>query len=104
MHVQMVTFTLNGITEEQYHEACAAETESFAALPGLLSKIWLRSPESDTYGGVYLWRDRDCCQAYLDGNVFSELNADPSLTNVRSRDFDVFQDLTKATQPGLAII
>jgi len=26
MHVQIVTFGLNGITEEQYREACEAET------------------------------------------------------------------------------
>lgn len=104
MHVQVVTFTLNGITEEEYREACAAETPVFAALPGLLSKIWLRSPETNTFGGVYLWRDRGSCEAYINGNIFRELNADPSLQNVRTEDFDVFEALTKTTQPLLAVV
>ena len=41
MHAQVVTFGLNGITEEQFHEACGAEPQTFANLPGLLAKIWL---------------------------------------------------------------
>jgi hypothetical protein len=104
MHAQVVTFTLNGITEEQYQEACSAETETFAALPGLLSKIWLRDPETNTYGGIYLWSDRDWCQAYINGDVFRALKDDPSLNGVESRDFDVFEDLTKATQPRLSLV
>lgn len=104
MHVQVVTFTLNGITEEQYREACAEETETFAALPGLLSKVWLGSPETNTYGGVYLWRDRDWCEAYINSDVFRALNDDPSLNNVQSRDFEVIEDLTKATQPHLVVV
>lgn len=49
-------------------------------------------------------RDADWCEAYLKGDVFSELKADPSLKDLQSRDFDVLEDLTKATQPRLAIV
>lgn len=104
MHVQVITFGLNGITEEQYHQACEAETETFAALPGLLAKTWLRNPETNTYGGMYLWRDRDSFEGYLNGEVFKAISADESLSNVTSNDYDVFEDLTKATQPGLSVI
>lgn len=104
MHVQVVTFSLNGITEEQYREACAEETGTFAALPGLLSKVWLCNADTNTYGGVYLWRDRDCFEAYVNGDVFRALNDDPSLNDVQSRDFDVLEDLTKATQPHLVVV
>jgi Putative mono-oxygenase ydhR len=52
MHAQVITFGLNGITEEQFREACGADAQTFANLPGLLAKIWLRNPETNTYGGL----------------------------------------------------
>ena len=30
MHAQVITFGLNGITEEQFREACGADTPTFA--------------------------------------------------------------------------
>jgi hypothetical protein len=49
MHAQVVTFGLDGITEEQFREAAGADAPTFANLPGLLAKIWLRDPETNTY-------------------------------------------------------
>lgn len=104
MHVQVVTFSLDGITEEQYRDACAEETATFAALPGLLGKVWLGSRETNTYGGLYLWRDRDWHDAYVNGEVFRSLNEDPALADVQSRSFDVLEELTKATQPHIVLV
>ena len=39
MHAQVVTFGLNGITEEQFREAAGADAPTFANLPGLLAKM-----------------------------------------------------------------
>ena len=104
MYIQIVTFRLNGITEEQYQQACQGETDAFNALPGLLSKILLRNPDTNTFGGIYLWRDRASHDSYLNGEIFRSIQNDTSRTEVQSWDFDVFEDLTKATQPGLAVI
>lgn len=103
MYVQLVTFTLNGPTEEQYHETCRQETGAFADLPGLLAKIWLRDPDSGTFGGLYLWRDRESYRDYIEGDIFRAIQDDPSFDGVTSRGFDHFEDLTKATQPGLTL-
>ena len=59
MHAQVVTFGLNGITEEQFHEAVAGDAPVFANMPDLLGKAWVRDPETNTYGGLYLWADQD---------------------------------------------
>lgn len=104
MHVQVVAFGLEGVGEEEYHEGCRDETGAFADLPGLITKIWLRSEASNTFGAVYLWRDRESYEEYVKGDIFKSIEDDPSLSNVISRDFDVYEDLTKATQPGLAIV
>jgi hypothetical protein len=101
MHVQLVTFGLNGITEEQYRQACEGETATFAGLPGLICKIWLRDAKTTTYGGLYLWRDRRAYESYVAGEIFHSIKDDPTLTAVASRDFGVFEELTAATQPGL---
>jgi hypothetical protein len=104
MHAQVVTFGLNGITEEQFHEASGADAPMFANLPGLLAKFWLRDPESNTYGGVYVWADKEACEQYIKGEIFSAIKADQNLKNVESRDFGVFEDLSSVTMPKLRTV
>lgn len=104
MHVQIITFQLNGPTEEQYIEACRSETEAFRDLPGLIAKVWLADAETNTYGGMYLWRDRGSMEAYKAGEIFASIVGDPNLENVTSRDFAAIEPLTKETQPGLALL
>ena len=101
MHAQVITFGLNGITEEQFRGACEADVPTFASLPGLLAKIWLRDPESNTYGGVYLWDDQEAYESYIKGPVFNALKADQNLKDFESRDFGVFDDLSSRTMPRL---
>lgn len=104
MYVQLVTFTLNGPSAQEYHDACREETAFFADLPGLLSKIWLRDADTGTYGGLYLWRDRASYEAYLASDVFRAIEDDPAFEGVTTQGFDHFEDLTRATQPGLAVV
>ena len=101
MHVQLVTFGLNDITEEQFREAAGADAPTFANLPGLLAKIWLRDPETNTYGGLYLWADQEAHERYIKGEVFDAIRADRHLKNVESRDFGVFEDLSSLTMTKL---
>ena len=96
MHAQVVTFGLNGITEEQFREACEADTQTFANLPGLLAKVWLRDPESNTYGGLYLWADQQTYERYIKGEVFDSIKADQNLNRTRS-------ELHKATSAAAAV-
>ena len=104
MHVQVITFGLNGITDEQYVRESEAFTEVFASLPGLVAKIWLRNPDANLYGGVYLWQDRQAYESYIKGEIFHAIETDPTLTNVHSQDFEVIEELTRATQPQEAIV
>ena len=100
MHAQVITFGLQGITEEQYHEAVGADAQLFANLPGLLGKVWLRNPETNTYGGLYLWADQETYERYIEGDVFAAIKANEHLENVESRDFGVFDDLSSITLPA----
>jgi hypothetical protein len=103
MHVQVVTFGLNGITEEQFHEAAGGDAPAFTTLPGLLGKIWLRDPETNTYGGVYLWAGHEAYERYINGEIFSAIKGNRNLKNVESRLFGVFEDLSSLTMPELLV-
>lgn len=104
MHIQIVTYQLKGMSEEEYLEASKGDTEVLAALPGLRAKIWLRDPSTNTYGGLYLWQDRESSEEFTKGEIFTSLFNDPTLENVSARDFDAIESLTKETQPLLTVV
>ena len=104
MHAQVITFGLNGVTEEQFRDAAAADAPTVAKIPGLLAKVWLRDPETNTYGGLYLWADQEAYELYIKGEVFGAIKADQNLKNFDSRDFGVFEDLSSLTMPKLRAV
>jgi len=104
MHAQIITFQLADMTEEGYREACAGFTAAYAELPGLLAKIWLADPAQNTYGGVYLFRDRAAMEAYVASDLFATVAAFPHFAAIRSSDFAVYDDFTRLTQPGLEVL
>ena len=64
---------------------------AFAALPGLLSKVWIIDEERGRAGGVYLFADRLAATAYLDGPIVKGLRENPALAGVEVRLFDVIE-------------
>lgn len=104
MHAQIITFTLTDLDEDGYHTAGAEMAPGFAKLPGLLAKIWLADPTANTYGGVYLWRDGESMRGYLASELFATVAASPHFTDINSRDFTVYHDLTTITQPGIQVL
>jgi hypothetical protein len=102
VHIQIVNFQLNGIDDAQYRQACDQEASTFAAIPGLVSKVWLVDQSTNTYGGVYTWRDRQAMDNFLDRELFREFSVDPSVKNLTSRDFGVLEAPTQITR-GLAL-
>jgi len=104
MHVQIITFHLADLTEEGYREACAQFAPAFTDLPGLLAKVWLADPDTNTYGGVYLFRDRAAMDAYVASDLFATVASYPHFADIAAQDFAVYDDVTRLTQPGLALL
>ena len=102
MHIQIVSFQLNDIDDQQYRQECDECAPAFAEIPGLISKVWLADRPTNTYGGVYTWRDRLAMQDFVDGELFRSVGTDPHISNLTSRDFDVLEEPTRVTH-GLAI-
>ena len=104
MDILIVTFQLNGLSVEEYGRHCAEVAPVFAALPGLLSKLWLADPAANTFGGVYLWENREALERYLASPIFHGLSTNPYLTNVTARSFGTLDEATAITAgPLLAV-
>ena len=97
MHVLVVTFNLNGLTDAQYRAGCEAEAEAFANIPGCISKVWIGDALTNTYGGVYTFTDESAVEAYRRSDLFKGMLADPTLANLTGNAFDVLDGPTRVT-------
>ena len=97
MRVQIITFNLKGLSDEEYRTHCEAIAPAFAQLPGLLSKTWLANAETNTYGGVYLWRDRRSMESYERSDIYGGMLANPHLEGLVARSFSVVEEATGIT-------
>jgi hypothetical protein len=104
MHVKIITFNLVDMTQEGYAAACEQFAPAFEALPGLLAKIWIEDPDSNTYGGVYLFADRASAAAYASSELFATVEAFPHFANITVRDFGVDETTTRRTQQGVQVL
>jgi Putative mono-oxygenase ydhR len=103
MHAQIVTFALNDLDEAGYRVLGAELAPAYGALPGLLTKVWLASPKTNTYGGVYLWEDTAAMDRYLASDLLRTVMSSPHLADLTSRDFAVYEDVTRETQPKVKV-
>ena len=99
MHIQIINFRLDGLTPEGYVALCDQLAPSFAAMPGLLAKVWLADDASGTYGGVYTWRDRASMEA---ANVFAMVQGHPNFGDATTRDFGILEGPTRVTHGLIA--
>lgn len=104
MHLQIVTYRMREISEDEFIEANKEFAQMMAGVPGLVAKFWLRGPGEDGYGGVYLWKDRAAHDSFVAGELWAEVVNDESLLDLATRDHEVMDDLTTMTQPGLRLL
>jgi Putative mono-oxygenase ydhR len=100
MHIQVITFKLDGIDDAAYQAHAGKSAPAFAALPGLRAKIWLANQQANTYGGIYAWDDVAAMRAYQDGEIFRGLQASPHMVDVAVSDFSVLAGPTEVTRGG----
>ena len=102
MHVQVVTYALEGIPESEYLDISNELAPSFSNIPGLQAKIWLDDPDRGRYGAVYFWEDKESMERFLRSNLFEGTN--PQFAGVESEGFAILENLTAQTQPVLDIV
>jgi quinol monooxygenase YgiN len=103
MHIQVVNFHLNDLSDADFRALCDEVAPAFAEVPGLISKVWLANPSTNTYGGVYTWEDREAMEEYSKSELFGRVAANPNFAGVTSSDFGVLEGPTSVTR-GLAAL
>ena len=98
MHIQIINFGLKDISDEEFRKYCEAVAPAFAALPGLVSKYWLADPETNAYGGVYVWRDRPAMEDYAKTDIYKGMLETPGFEDVTVKDFAVLEKPTRVTR------
>lgn len=107
MHGQIVTFNLNGMTHAEFLKVGdEVFVPGLIEVPGLLAKIWLHDEASNTYTGVYTWRDKQAMVGFAQSELFTAFATSPNFVNITSRDFDVLEEQSRKTNglpaPALA--
>ena len=72
--VQIVKFESNK-TREEVLAAADERKPQFEAMEGLLQKYYLEMDAPNTYGGVYIWKDRASMAAFLESDLFKGIPA-----------------------------
>jgi hypothetical protein len=98
MHVQIVNFNLVGMTDSEFLKVLdEVLLPELVKTPGLLAKIPLHDPSTNTYGGVYTWRDRQAMEDFAQSELFKAFASSPNFVNITSRDFELMEDQARVT-------
>ena len=104
MHALVVSFAVPGKSADDVIELVEPLVPAFANLPGNLAKIWVADPDTNRYGGVYLWRDSKDVQAFLRSDLWHAVENHPAFADFDVRQYQVIEPFTKATQPEITIV
>lgn len=100
----VVTFNLDGLSDEAFRDACEQQwAEPVAAMPGLIAKTWLADTPNNTYGGSYLFADQAALDAYQQSQFFREFTSDPRIANISAQVFEAIEAPSRITN-GLGAV
>jgi hypothetical protein len=97
VEIVVVNFSLEGMTESEYLKLCDDVAPALAAVPGLVSKVWLVDRANGVYGGVYTFENGAAVDAHLATDL-GQVAAIPGLVNVSVRRFEVLAEPTAITR------
>ena len=99
--IQVIQFRLAGLSAAEYRAHTERVAPVFRTMPGLLSKVWLANADTNTYGGVYTWRDRASLEHYRASETYARLVTSPGFAEFSDRDFEILPEPTLVTAPAL---
>ncbi len=102
MYVKVVSYSLEGIDEQEYLDVANVLAPRYAGLPGLLAKVWVGNPGGNRYGAVYFWEDLESMDRYTNSELFE--GRTPEFTDFIVEEFEVLENLSALTQPLLEIV
>ena len=77
MQILILNFNLDGLSEEDFVSSSNELAPAFAAVPGLISKVWLADRAEGIFGGVYTFESEKAVDDYLRSDLFAGVGATP---------------------------
>jgi hypothetical protein len=97
MYVRIVTFSLNGPTDEQYRNQATAIADLFNAWPGLQVKLWLADEDANRYGGIYLFANQTAAHESRSTPLFAAMVADFNFADLTVDEFEIIDAPSEIT-------
>jgi N-acetyl-1-D-myo-inositol-2-amino-2-deoxy-alpha-D-glucopyranoside deacetylase len=97
MHISVINFRIRNIDDAGWSRACDELAPMFAAVPGLVSKIWLHG-QGDARGGVYLWEEKAAYDAFLASDLSKVIGSHPNVADLTARDYTIDEAPTRVTR------
>ena len=85
------------MSRRQFEEACQDLAQAFADILGLITKTWLANEETNTYGGVYHFENKQVMLEYKETEVFAAIGENPAFINPIITDFGILEGPSKVT-------
>jgi hypothetical protein len=98
VQILIVNFSLDGLTEADFTSSSEELAPAFAALPGLVSKVWTLDRAEGVFCGVYTFDSEAAVDSYLESDLWAGVRSMPGFMNVTARRFDVLDGLTRITR------
>src|SRR5262245_64450473 len=99
MHAQRITYQLSDISQSEYLEQMVEpDAPILADVSGLISKVWLADEENNSFGGFYLWENKEAMDAFMQSDLVAAVVSRPFVTNVSSVDFEVNEVASQITR------
>ena len=86
------------VSSAEYEQAVSPLAEDFAAVDGLIWKVWIMNEAESEAGGIYLFEDESSLKAYLDGPLAGQVKSHPALSDMSAKVFDVMDKVTAITR------
>jgi len=94
------TFT---VSAEEFQAAAEPLADAFAAVPGLLWKVWLLNPQTREAGGVYLFESEEALAAFLDGPLVEGMRNHPAIVGVTLKQLPVWEQPSSITRAPITL-
>jgi len=91
MHILIINFELHDLTHAAFEHIAQEAAPAFAEIPGLVSKHYLSNPDTNTYGGVYIFENEQAVRDYQSSDLYAGLGANEHFVNMQVRDFGVLE-------------
>jgi hypothetical protein len=99
MHAQLITYQLKDISQADYlKQMVEPDAPVLAKVPGLVSKVWLTDEAKNTFGGFYLWENKNAMENFMHSDLVKAVVSRPFVINVSSVDFEVNESASSITR------